>query len=159
MMPPPMAANDVSSLRSEMMQIAARSMMRCLPLMSRRTHHQRSGIMREAHIICPSGQTSLKKARFRVLFSGCGIGIRILACGLGQGAIWRAPGTPFNTRPFESRIFVQTKTKTGKARLCFGCGIGIRTPTNRVRVCRAAVTQFRKISATFHVADVILTPI
>ena len=29
-------------------------------------------IIREAHIICPTGQTSLKKARFRVLFSGCG---------------------------------------------------------------------------------------
>ena len=27
--------------------------------------------MREAHIICPAGQTSLKKARFRVLFSEC----------------------------------------------------------------------------------------
>ena len=26
-----------------------------------------------------------------------------------------------------------------------GWGIGIRTPTNRVRVCRATVTQFRKI--------------
>ncbi len=28
----------------------------------------------------------------------------------------------------------------------FGCGIGIRTPTNRVRVCRATVTQFRNAS-------------
>ena len=27
-----------------------------------------------------------------------------------------------------------------------GCGIGIRTPTNRVRVCRATVTQFRNAS-------------
>ena len=27
----------------------------------------------------------------------------------------------------------------------FGWGIGIRTPTNRVRVCRATVTQFPKI--------------
>lgn len=26
-----------------------------------------------------------------------------------------------------------------------GWGIGIRTPTNRVRVCRATVTQFPKI--------------
>ncbi len=27
----------------------------------------------------------------------------------------------------------------------YGWGIGIRTPTNRVRVCRATVTQFPKI--------------
>ena len=27
--------------------------------------------------------------------------------------------------------------------IVFGSGIGIRTPTNRVRVCRATVTQFR----------------
>ena len=30
--------------------------------------------------------------------------------------------------------------------MAFGCGIGIRTPTNRVRVCRATVTQFRNTS-------------
>ena len=29
--------------------------------------------------------------------------------------------------------------------LVFGWGIGIRTPTNRVRVCRATVTQFPNI--------------
>ena len=28
----------------------------------------------------------------------------------------------------------------------YGCGIGIRTQTNRVRVCRATVTQFRNAS-------------
>ena len=31
---------------------------------------------------------------------------------------------------------------------CVGCGIGIRTPTNRVRVCRAAVTQFRNVPSS-----------
>ncbi len=30
----------------------------------------------------------------------------------------------------------------------FGWGIGIRTPTNRVRVCRATVTQFPNILLT-----------
>ncbi len=61
MMPPP-AADDVSPLRSEMMQIAARSMMRCLPSCAAGTHHQRSGIMCAARIICPAGQTSFKNA-------------------------------------------------------------------------------------------------
>ena len=30
-------------------------------LMSRRTHHQRGGIIAEGNIICPKGQTSFKK--------------------------------------------------------------------------------------------------
>ena len=31
-----------------------------------------------------------------------------------------------------------------------GWGIGIRTPTNRVRVCRATVTQFPKILQQYY---------
>ena len=38
------------------------AMMYVCPLMFRRTHHQRSGIIGEADILCPTGQTSLKKA-------------------------------------------------------------------------------------------------
>ena len=38
-----------------------------------------------------------------------------------------------------------------------GWGIGIRTPTNRVRVCRATVTQFPNSDNFFFVAnDIIL---
>ena len=62
-----MAADDVSA-DAEMMLFAIAHNDEMFAPMSRRTHHQRSGIMREAHIICPTGQTSLKKARFRVLF-------------------------------------------------------------------------------------------
>ena len=32
----------------------------------------------------------------------------------------------------------------------FGCRIGIRTPTNRVRVCRATVTQFGNVPRTHY---------
>ena len=40
----------------------------------------------------------------------------------------------------------KVKTTTFCRRLSFfGWGIGIRTPTNRVRVCRATVTQFPNI--------------
>ena len=60
-MSPPMAANDVSA-DAEMMLFAIAHNDEMFAPMSRRTHHQRSGIMREAHIICPTGQTSLKKA-------------------------------------------------------------------------------------------------
>ena len=43
-------------------------------------------------------------------------------------------------------IHRQEKTKhTKRCALFFGWGIGIRTPTNRVRVCRATVTQFPNI--------------
>ena len=35
----------------------------------------------------------------------------------------------------------------------FGWGIGIRTPTNRVRVCRATVTQFPKIGNKIIIPD------
>ena len=31
-----------------------------------------------------------------------------------------------------------------------GCALGIRTPTNRVRVCRATVTQMRNVSLVYH---------
>lgn len=45
----------------------------------------------------------------------------------------------------------KTKIKTAglqKPTVYYGWGIGIRTPTNRVRVCRATVTQFPKIDNT-----------
>ena len=32
----------------------------------------------------------------------------------------------------------------------FGCRLGIRTPTNRVRVCRATVTQFGNVPRTHY---------
>ncbi len=35
----------------------------------------------------------------------------------------------------------------------YGWGIGIRTPTNRVRVCRATVTQFPKIGNMIIISD------
>ena len=39
----------------------------------------------------------------------------------------------------------ETTTFLSKLVVFHGWGIGIRTPTNRVRVCRATVTQFPKI--------------
>lgn len=53
---PPLAADDVSSLRFEMMQIAVRSMLRCLPSCAAGTHHQRNDIIAEGSIICPTGK-------------------------------------------------------------------------------------------------------
>ena len=38
-----------------------------------------------------------------------------------------------------------------------GWGIGIRTPTNRVRVCRATVTQFPNIKFCLHAALFIIS--
>ena len=40
------------------------------------------------------------------------------------------------------------KQDTLRVSCFFGCRIGIRTPTNRVRVCRATVTQFGIVSRT-----------
>ena len=58
------------------------------------------------------------------------------------------PSNPFITKQKNHRVVV----------FCFGCGIGIRTPTNRVRVCRAAVTQFRNILLRISCAKIILSP-
>ncbi len=46
--------------------------------------------------------------------------------------------------PLKTDIKIK-KQQTVKFAVHFGWGIGIRTPTNRVRVCRATVTQFPKI--------------
>lgn len=43
-------------------------------------------------------------------------------------------------------ICAKKARSTKMLRASHGCGIGIRTPTNRVRVCRATVTQFRNAS-------------
>ena len=57
---------------------------------------------------------------------------------------------------FESLIISNENKSTDHKGQCFyfGWGIGIRTPTNRVRVCRATVTQFPNIrlSNTYYIA-------
>ena len=65
MMPPPLAANDVSplALRNDVTSLRA-VMMRCLPSRAEGTHHERSDIIAEGNIICPTGQTSFKKTSF-----------------------------------------------------------------------------------------------
>ena len=57
------APDDVSPLRFEMMQIASRSMIWCLPLMSRRTHHahQRTSLPK-ATSFAPSGANIIEKS-------------------------------------------------------------------------------------------------
>ena len=46
--------------------------------------------------------------------------------------------------PGASEIEIKEKARRRITGTCFsGSGIGIRTPTNRVRVCRATFTQFR----------------
>jgi len=45
-----------------MMLLALLAMMQCLPSYAEGTHHQRSDIIAAGNIICPTGQTSLKKA-------------------------------------------------------------------------------------------------
>ena len=44
-----------------MMLLPLVAMMQCLPSRAVGTHHKRSDIICKAHIICPAGQTSLKK--------------------------------------------------------------------------------------------------
>jgi hypothetical protein len=74
MMPPPLAADDVSPLRSEMMFATSCRNDALFALTCPQAHIIAAGnIIRVARIICPPGQTSLKKARFRVLFSGYGV--------------------------------------------------------------------------------------
>ncbi len=70
----------------------------------------------------------------------------------------KKPGFGVANRPLRSPVFQycpcilprkQEKTSlvvVDKRGFFYGCGIGIRTPTNRVRVCRATVTQFRNAS-------------
>ena len=56
---------------------------------------------------------------------------------------------PTRSNPFQSN----RKQKTPSGGWClffFGCRIGIRTPTNRVRVCRATVTQFGNVPRTHY---------
>ena len=84
------------------------------------------------------------------VFFGCRIGIRSRATyALGQGAGKPSTGRFSYTHPFES-LTIQTKQKQTPDGVCFyfGCRIGIRTPTNRVRVCRATVTQFGNVLRT-----------
>ena len=72
------------------------------------------------------------------------IGIRILASRRRSVRLGSdAPQAPrFTTEPVRIPDS-QKKRDTSWVLFSFGCGIGIRTPTNRVRVCRATVTQFR----------------
>jgi len=70
-MPPPAAADDVSplALRNDVDRFAINDVMFALHVPQ--AHIIAEGnIMCEARIICPAGQTSLKKARRSVLFSG-----------------------------------------------------------------------------------------
>ena len=66
---------------------------------------------------------------------------------VGSDCHWQS----FTTDPFES-LSIQTKQKQTPDGVCFyfGCRIGIRTPTNRVRVCRATVTQFGNVPRTHY---------
>jgi hypothetical protein len=66
MMSMPAAADDVSplALRNDVARLARNDAM--FALICRSTHHQRSDIMCEAHIICPTGQTSFKNALLSV---------------------------------------------------------------------------------------------
>ena len=62
------------------------------------------------------------------------------------------PRTVFFRKPKAFSLLVRIPTDSNKTKrrsrnllghnFFFGWGIGIRTPTNRVRVCRATVTQF-----------------
>ena len=85
-----------------------------------------------------------------VFYFGCRIGIRPPA----GGAVAREkrPLDAFLTRalriPF-NRIEKQ-KHHLSVMLFFFGCRIGIRTPTNRVRVCRATVTQFGNVPRTHY---------
>ena len=48
---------------------------------------------------------------------------------------------------------VEKRPSRNRLGLFSGWGIGIRTPTNRVRVCRAAVTQFPSIILNFKLSE------
>ena len=92
-MSPPMAADDVSA-DAEMMLFAIAHNDAMFALMCPQAHIIAAGsIIREAHIICPAGQTSLKKAAHGLLFSRrhpeSNRGIKVLqtsALPLGYGA-------------------------------------------------------------------------
>ena len=63
MMSPPMAANDVSPLRSEMMLLAiAHNDVMFAPHVPQDTSCASAHIIAKGNIICPAGQTSLQKA-------------------------------------------------------------------------------------------------
>ena len=70
----------------------------------------------------------------------------------------RVPRTVIHSRPVRIQPIHNKKTDRQKPICFYGCGIGIRTPTNRVRVCRAAVTQFRNILLHISCAKIILSP-
>ena len=73
------------------------------------------------------------------------------ACGRSSGAGKPSTGRFSYTRP--SNPFQLQQNKTGIPNgipVFFGCRIGIRTPTNRVRVCRATVTQFGNVPRTHY---------
>ena len=82
-----------------------------------------------------------------LLFSGWGIGIlspRLRSLRLGKlstGEFVRRWRIPFAVR-IPILIYITKKKHLCEMLLFSGWGIGIRTPTNRVRVCRATVTLF-----------------
>ena len=127
---------------------------------------------KHANDVVPAAQ--MKKSRKRSFqdFFGCGIGIlRVLysfirrsatlpLCARSPVALQTCPRHVCSAQPPCPSNPFRTKQKNHRVVVfCFGCGIGIRTPTNRVRVCRAAVTQFRSIFCALSRAQVILSSI
>ena len=73
------------------------------------------------------------------------------ACGRSGGAGKPSTGRFSYTRPSNPlRSNRKTKAPPIGGAFLFGCRIGIRTPTNRVRVCRATVTQFGNVPRTHY---------
>ena len=81
-------------------------------------------------------------ASVMLFFFGCRIGIRSRLRPRSGSALTATGSHSLPTRSNPFQLKQKTKTDTGWCLFFFGCRIGIRTPTNRVRVCRATVTQF-----------------
>ena len=103
------------------------------PLVPAGTHHQRSGIMCKAHIICPTGQTSQQKGTCfcKCLFAGGGGGSRPAL----RGRPGRGSGVPPARHslpiPFDSHLDPNEKPRPNGRSFPFGGGGGSRTPVRK----------------------------
>ena len=128
---------------------------------ARRNTTHAVNITHKVNITCPQGQTSFKKAYHSRDRLFCGWEIGVFACSEDTRTLRLVSeltdlrvgyANPAPTALWFGILYSSDKGKKNRPSddglFFFGRGIGIRTPTYRVRVCCAAVTQFPFIERT-----------
>ena len=128
------------------------------PLTSAETSLSAGQLHLRSKLHAPKGALSWKTDKFRLVgFSDSGIGIRSRLRAR-SGSALTVPRTVIHYRPVRIPTHLETKNQPKTGWFLFGSGIGIRTPTNRVRVCRANRYTI-PLNIAFSRAEFILSPI